>query len=484
MNKKLFFAITLISACSFVFAQKYEAENGDMFGTKISSEKKGFTGDGYVNFLSYDSSCVGINVNIDEDSDYVLIMNVLNQDEEKRVSVKIEYDENGFVCAQKIDFSKDFTDVYVNNSVYLTKGEHSIYVTGLSGEWSLNSLEVKKATKNELKKIAPPKNLVTKNPSKEAKALYDYLCEMRGKGILSGQQVYTRTPEMTVINKETGKYPAILGIDLIEYSPSRVAHGSRGSIVNDAKKWAKEGGIISCCWHWNAPKGYLVEKDEDYKRWYDGFRTSAANFNFGKGIHDHETDEYKAMISDIDAIARQLKVLQRENIPVLWRPVHEASGGWFWWGARGKDNYIELYKLIFDRLVNYHGINNLIWVWNAQDPDWYPGDEYVDVISYDTYPGKREYKPMHDELIIIQSATSQAKLCALSENGPLPDIEALANEKSLWSWFCTWDGEFVMKNNKYSSEYTDLETFKRFYENDYLITRDELPDIYKNNDAQ
>ena len=79
------------------------------------------------------------------------------------------------------------------------------------------------------------------------------------------------------------------------------------------------------------------------------------------------------LIRDIDAISEQLKILQDNNVTVLWRPLHEASGGWFWWGCRGKDAYQWLWNLMYERQTHYHKLNNLIWVWNGQDPDWYVG---------------------------------------------------------------------------------------------------------------
>ena len=74
----------------------------------------------------------------------------------------------------------------------------------------------------------------------------------------------------------------------------------------------------------------------------------------------------------------------------------------------------------------------------------------------------------------VQTASTMPKLCALSENGPLPDIEKIAEEKLPWSWFCTWCGEFVQKDGAYSGEYTDAETLKKFYNSEYLISRDEV----------
>lgn len=61
----------------------------------------------------------------------------------------------------------------------------------------------------------------------------------------------------------------------------------------------------------------------------------------------------------------QLKRLQSKRIPILFRFLHEADGGWFWWGAQGPEAAVKLYRLGYDRLTNYHKINNIIWVWNS-----------------------------------------------------------------------------------------------------------------------
>ena len=72
---------------------------------------------------------------------------------------------------------------------------------------------------------------------------------------------------------------------------------------------------------------------------------------------------------DINIIAKALKTLQKKKIPVLFRPLHEASGGWFWWGASGAEPYKKLYIHLYDRLTNYHKLNNIIWVWNGDSAE-------------------------------------------------------------------------------------------------------------------
>ena len=436
-------------------------------GKKLKGEKMALE-----KFSSYSNASIEIPFTVKNDGEYALKLNYKNDLKEDWAAVRIEYDDGKYLCSQRLAETDDFSSVYANNILTLSKGKHTVKITSVNHSWLFDSMEILPLNDELLAKITPAKNPVSKNASEKTKALYSYLLSLRGKAILSGQQ-FSTTQELDAIESVTGKLPAILGLDMMDYSPSRVERGAKGNIIRRAKAYVKSGGIITCCWHWNAPD-QLIDEDRPEMRWYDGFRTKATKFDFSKAIKDKNSREYQLIIRDIDAIALQLQALQEADIPVLWRPLHEASGGWFWWGSKGAENYKELYKILFDRLENYHKLNNLIWVWNGQNPKWYPGDEYVDVVSYDTYPGKREYKTFHTELQTVQTASCLPKLCALSENGTMPDVDKLAEEKSVWSWFCTWCGDFVQKEGKYSEEYTDLRTFKKYYENDFLITRDEV----------
>jgi len=109
------------------------------------------------------------------------------------------------------------------------------------------------------------------------------------------------------------------------------------------------------------------------------------------------TEENIALLNDIDTMARKLKQVQDAGVPVLFRPLHEAEGGWFWWGAEGPEPCVRLYRLLYDKFTNEYGLNNLIWVWTSYDYEtsaaWYPGDDVVDIIGYDKYNAK-DGKPM------------------------------------------------------------------------------------------
>ena len=320
------------------------------------------------------------------------------------------------------------------------------------------------------------KELVNPNATDNAKRLMSYLVDNYGKNVLSGQYCDTGEfgKEFKVISDVTGKKPAVIGLDMIEYSPSRVENGSSSKAVEFAEQFWKDGGIVTFCWHWNAPSKYIRGE------WYKGFSSDSVTIDIEKIMNGEDQEGYDLLMEDIDAIAQQLLKLQDAGVPILWRPLHEASGGWFWWGKKGAEPYKELYRLLYDKLTNEYKINNLIWVWNGQDPEWYPGDEYVDIIGEDIYPGEQVYTSQINKYLDAVKYTDTPKMVVLSENGCVPDPDLLKRDGAMWGFWCTWGGEFVAQSSafyKYSDTYTDAESLKKFYDNEIVITLDELPDL-------
>jgi mannan endo-1,4-beta-mannosidase len=322
--------------------------------------------------------------------------------------------------------------------------------------------------------------LVDPKATDRAKRLMQYMADIYGEYTISGQygDMGILGPEFIAINNATGEFPAMLGLDFIEYTPSRVANGSIGRDVDYALRFNQEGGIITFAWHWNAPEPYLINSSDN--PWWKGFYTEGTTINLKKIMDGEDQEGYDLLIRDIDAIAEQLKRLQKADIPILWRPLHEASGGWFWWGATGPQSYIKLYQLLFDRLTNYHDIHNLIWVWNGQNKDWYPGDEYVDIVGTDVYPGQRIYSSQSTKFNeLIEWNGDSKKIIAMTENGCLFDPELAARDNAMWSYFGTWEGEFLTLNNTYtlSEKYTETKMLIKVYTSKKVITLDELPDL-------
>ena len=367
-------------------------------------------------------------------------------------------------------------------NVQLSAGSHKIELKKSWGWIKLDCLEVKASAKVSSSVYNVSTSLINKNATAETVSLYKFLCDSYGKYVISGQVCDggINGTEFKAIYKETGKYPAMLGLDMMHYTPSRTALGDSSDSVEKAIEFSKKGGIVTFCWHWNAPTEYLKSgNDPDWgsPRWWGGFYTRNTDINLSKIMNGQDAKGKELLDRDIKAIAEQLKRLEKAGVPVLWRPLHEASGGWFWWGASGADAYKKLWVYLYDQLTNVYKCNNLIWVYNGQSADWYPGDKYVDIIGEDIYPGERVYSPQGAKFSEAVDYSSSGKIVALTENGCIFDIDSAVSANIMWAWFCTWCGEFAVNGSSYSEKYTEKSILKKAYSSAYVLTLDELPNL-------
>ena len=454
-------------------ADVYEAEEGTLQGNAVvSSEVSGYSGEGYVDGLVDEGDGFVIAIAIDREGFYDFdFISASTGADYKENYVFVDDVSIGTICVENAEFTDSFL-----NRVYLTEGAHEIKVTKYWGWVSFDRLEVKMSDELNPEMYEVKRTLCNPDASESTKRLYSYMCDMYGEYILSGQSsegMYGL--ENTAINKVTGRYPAILGLDFMDYSPSRVSRGTVGTSTEAAIAYWNQGGIVTFCWHWNAPEKYLTGE------WYRGFYTDQTDINLEKILNGEDEDGYKLLMDDIDAIAEQLTILRDNDVPVLFRPLHEASGGWFWWGASGPDAYKELYVLLYNKLTNEYGLNNLIWIWNGQDKEWYPGDEYVDIIGWDIYPGEHVYTAQTATFLEAAECSEENKMIVMSENGCLFDPDTAFRDGATWGYFCTWNGEFVLKTegyNTYGEQYTEEYMLKKVYDDERVISREELPDLH------
>ena len=300
---------------------------------------------------------------------------------------------------------------------------------------------------------------VNHNASKEAKELLNYLYELKGKSVLSGQHNYPSELLQSTdsIKAMTGKYPAIYGTDISDLNDQ---------VVNEIIRQYESGSIITIMYHQVKP---FDHDSLGFQRSVKGMVTDEQ----WKQIITPGTKYHAMWLEKIDKRAELLKKLQNANIPVLWRPYHEMNGMWFWYGNRpGSEGIQKLWKMLYDRYVNFHHLNNLIWVWNANAPrDWpkdeaypyklfYPGAAFVDVLAADVY--KNDYKQSHHDQLI---ALGKDKLIALGEVGVMPTPEILKVQPK-WTWFMCW-ASFPWTNNS-------REGVKVLYNDPRVITKDEI----------
>lgn len=440
----------------------FEAEDATLNGLTVKNSVAGFSGTGYVGDFENSSQSVTFHVDAPETGLYNLNIGYGAIYGDGKVANVVVNGEVLSSFTMGSGFGKESA-----GNILLNAGTNTISITPNWTYFAIDYIEVKPAPEPEKHEVE--KKLINPNATNEAKAVISYLVDNFGEKVLSGQHDFpsTRPGDLEYIYETTGKYPAILGLDFIDNSPSRVEHGASADETPVAIDWWNKGGIVSFSWHWNAPKDLI---DEPGKEWWSGFYTDATTFDIEYALNHPESEDYKLLIRDIDVIAGELKKLQEANVPVLWRPLHEAEGGWFWWGAKGPEPTKELWRLMYDRMTNYHNLNNLIWVWNSIEKDWYPGDEYVDIVSFDSYPGGNNYSPMSSQYEALKELTNNKKIISIAENGPIPDPDLLPIYHANYSWFSTWNGDVLKDQNS-------QEHLKKVYNHDYVITLDEMPNL-------
>ncbi|WP_188150330.1 glycoside hydrolase family 26 protein [Teredinibacter waterburyi] len=278
---------------------------------------------------------------------------------------------------------------------------------------------------------------VTPNASKEVKELLAYLYKIQGKKILTGQHnaPLNGSNRMMGMHKQTGEYPAIFGQDFGFSEPgSWDGINFRQNIVDEAIRRHEQGFINTIMWHAVPP---TMDEPNTFENAIQSKLTDAQ----WQEMTTPGTELNERWKSQVDVIAWHLKQLQYAHVPVLWRPYHEMNGFWFWWGYRqGPEGYAKLWRMMFDRLVNFHKLDNLIWVFNANEvkdrvPDYklfYPGADVVDVLATDVY-SKRYDKENYQQLVEL----ADGKPIALGEVGGFPTTEML-DEQPEWVWFMSW----------------------------------------------
>lgn len=289
-----------------------------------------------------------------------------------------------------------------------------------------------------------------------AKNLYAYFLDQYGKKTISSVMANVNWNNTCAENvyKLTGKYPAMNCYDFIHicFSP---ANWIDYTDITPAKEWHDAGGIVQLMWHFNVPKSQGAT-DVTCTPSETTFKASNALVS--------GTWENKWFYEQMDKVIATILKLQDAGIAATWRPFHEAAGNacakqqadwtkaWFWWGYDGADTYKKLWKAMYD-YFKQKGVNNLIWVWTTQnyngdsskynqDTDWYPGDEYVDIVGRDLY-GYNATQNLQEFNEI--KATYPNKMVVLSEcgkdggsNTELGTMTDIWNAGAKWGHFMVW----------------------------------------------
>lgn len=282
------------------------------------------------------------------------------------------------------------------------------------------------------------------NATHEAKALLAELYNWQGKVCLSGQ--HNQMARMSVVSERvkeiSGHYPKVWGG---EWGFSDGRHDTdniayRPKFISEVRRHHAMGSIIVVTYHQADP---TVGEPCAFDPGVIGNLSEAA----WDELLSVGSDLNNVWAAHIDRLAEALKEFQAEGIPIIFRPYHEMNGTWFWWGG-DPARFKALWNLIYDRYVNHHGLNNLLWAWNPDKPwpgveEFFPGHETVDLLGTDIYPraGEETYP---QEWFERMSALAAGKPLALSENSEIPRPGTFQSQP--WSYWMAWD-ELIFKDN-------------------------------------
>lgn len=451
-----------------------EAENATLSGNCKAVEADEFSGGAYVNGLNSQNDKIEFKVNIENSGMYDLNFRCKTPDSGRVNYVYIDGKHSGDV---KTVGSQEISDSYMKG-VYLEAGEHTIALSPQWGYVDYDSLIITANTSINEDTYKITEKLSNPNADKNTQRLYNFLCDIYGKYTLTGQfaDKGRQSSELTRIEEATGKQFAVLGLDMMDYASQNVKNGASGRTIEFAYDWYENaGGIVQICWHWSSPEQYA--KNDSDNPWYKSFYKEASNIDLDKIMNGEDEEGYELLMNDIDLISAELARLRDMGVPVIWRPLHEASGGWFWWGDCEPESYKKLWNVMYDKMTNEHNLTNLIWMWNGQDPSWYPGDETVDIISYDIYAGNHVYESFNGTFTECVETSPKGKLVALSENGCVMDPELTMKNNARWLFWGTWADPYTLKNYVLNEEYTEKDMLIKAYNDERTLTLDELPDL-------
>ncbi len=222
----------------------------------------------------------------------------------------------------------------------------------------------------------------------------------------------------------TGLYPAIMGVDmgrcgmLLAFLEDH-EWGTISQIVCESIDYAAKGGIVTYACHFRNPT--LSQTAE-----WQSDRGNIGGEQAWRDLITPGTEINTNMMFELERVAKVLKAFDDAGVPIIWRPMHEMNGAWFWWtpyqeySVLDAKYYVDFWRYIYDYFTNDWGLDNLIWHYSpstniskADTMYFYPGDEYCDILGVDWYTDgsgvtndfvEKVYKPLMETGKIVNLA--------------------------------------------------------------------------------
>ncbi|GEO20896.1 glycoside hydrolase family 26 protein [Cyclobacterium qasimii] len=348
--------------------------------------------------------------------------------------------------------------------------------------------------------------LVDKNATEKTKALYSNLWALQSKGFMFGHHddlLYGRmwyTDSGGSDTKEiVGDFPGVYSLDFAQIMDDRHA---TDDLNDDRKRTILEarsrGEVITACAHLNNPLTGGDSWDNSSNQVVKEILTEGSATN----------SKYKGWLDRLAAFMVELKDEEGDLIPIIFRPYHEHTQTWSWWGssATTQDEFIDFWKFTVDYLIQDKGVHNLIFAISPQldSPSTldrllyrWPGDDYVDFIGMDSYHGTNTASLATNVSNLESLGKQKMKPVGITETGIEGVRDGSGNEYSKY-----WTKEMltpiigkdismvIMWRNKYDptqqghhyygpwAQHSSAADFKEFYNSSFTLFSKDLPDMY------
>lgn len=349
--------------------------------------------------------------------------------------------------------------------------------------------------------FAPSDNHATKATC----TLYRNIKKQMQRGVMVGHQDalaygigWYGQPDRCDMKDASGSYPAVFGWDLggIEHGNAfNLDSVSFGEMRKYAQKVYRLGAINTFSWHLD---NLLTGKDA-----WDASSDQVVKNVLPDGPK-HE--QFKHCLDQVAGFFLSLKDDKGHLIPVIFRPFHEHTGSWFWWGKKQstEEQYKALFVFTVDYLRNTKKAHNLLIAYSSADfstetdfVNRYPGDKYVDIVGFDEYQygvtpevKSKFISSLRYELgFITQFAKKHNKIPALTETGleTIPDstwftsvlAEALNGYKV--SYVLLWRNAYNRKDHYYIPypAHPTVSNFNEFIGFPNVLMQNKISDLYK-----
>ena len=277
------------------------------------------------------------------------------------------------------------------------------------------------------------------SPKTQAEQLIERLQQLREKGIMYGHQDdpfygldWAYEADRSDVKDVSGDYPAVMGFELggIEMGDEKSLDSVPFTkITEEVVKHYERGGIVTISWHPRNPVttieggGLAGQKSPEGTAWDVSDTTVVKNVLEGGAQYEL----FQAWMQRLSDFLATLKTDEGEKVPVIFRPWHENTGSWFWWGEKlcSADEYKALWNMLQDKL-QADGFDNLVWAYSpgmaadlTQEKflERYPGNDRIDVIGIDGYQWgtKEDFVAQLDQNLKMITAFSE-------ENGKIPAL--------------------------------------------------------------